>query len=116
MTNRENAKKRNDVEAVQRVCGLRELTPPKCKKCDGLGWYNDMGPNTFPVTCSACHGVASAVTNDDMLRAIYAKAPSKRTRSEVLFLRTAGAVFGGCCDRYADMSACDCLKIAKGGM
>lgn len=27
-----------------------------CIGCDGLGWYNDIGPNTFPKECAQCSG------------------------------------------------------------
>jgi hypothetical protein len=36
----------------------------------------------------------------------------RRTKSEVRRLQTEGAVYGGCCNRFADMSGCDCLATA----
>ncbi len=36
----------------------------------------------------------------------------RRTKSEVMRLRTEMAVFGGCCDRFADHSGCNCLEEA----
>lgn len=27
-----------------------------CPQCDGAGWHNEMGPNTFPRTCPICEG------------------------------------------------------------
>lgn len=39
-----------------------------CHRCDGLGWYNEIGPNTFPIRCQTCDGVGKVpVTPDDSL-------------------------------------------------
>ena len=83
MVNRENAKKPNDVERPQRVCGLKELPP--------ADWPDKQAK----------------------LKVIWGKPPILRTKSEVMFLRTEGAIFGGCCDKHADMSACSCMELAR---
>jgi len=45
---------------VTKCCECRNDTDaagPKCDRCDGLGWYNEMGPNTFPIRCMKCERV-----------------------------------------------------------
>lgn len=82
-----------------------------CEYCDGYGWYcddNDFGEEE-EYECEPCRGTG------------YARHPSPhvldkcrtcngtgapRPRSEVLAARR---TIGGCCDRYADNMACDCL-------
>lgn len=48
-------------------------------------------------------------------RALLAKAPEERTRSEVWYLKTRRAVYGGCCNDFADNSGCDCEERALPG-
>lgn len=50
----------------------------------------------------------------DKLQKIWSKDRNRRTKKEVETLRTEGAVFGGCCGRFADNQACDCLELATG--
>lgn len=52
---------------------------------------------------------------DEEERALLAKAPEQRTRSEVWYLKTRRAVYGGCCNRFADNSGCDCEERALPG-
>lgn len=37
--------------------GCPQEVSEQCSRCDGLGWYQDMGPNTFTFTCQDCDGV-----------------------------------------------------------
>ncbi len=50
---------------------------------------------------------------DEELRKINAKPCYERTAAEVIIQRTKGAVSGGCCNRFADNCACDCLTNAN---
>ena len=47
------------------------------------------------------------------LREIWELLPSERTKADVRFLNTYGAVYGGCCERHADQMGCNCMILAK---
>lgn len=51
--------------------------------------------------------------DDERRNALLAKGPDERTPAEVEELRTKYAVFGGCCDKFADQCACDCPERAR---
>lgn len=51
-----------------------------------------------------------AVTQEEVMAAVH-KPKGQRTRRDVMILKTRGAIYG-CCNRFADNSACDCLETA----
>jgi hypothetical protein len=59
--------------------------------------------------------------NDDRLREIGQKVAYSdgkivrdyRTPADVLFQRSYGGITGGCCERFANYSPCDCLSAAQ---
>jgi len=48
----------------------------------------------------------------ERLAEIHSKPDKERTPEEIEFLRTSGAVFGGCCENFADNKGCYCLTNA----
>ncbi len=50
------------------------------------------------------------MTDED--RELLRKPRHERTQADVMRLRDQFGVMGGCCDRHADMQACDCLERA----
>jgi len=96
------------------------MTPPKfnspgpdmgdrCEECDGFGWYCDDDGEEAEFYCESCRGTGYARVPD--LRVLGRcrtcnGTGAARPRSEIL---TARKTIGGCCNRYADNMACDCL-------
>lgn len=96
------------------------MTPPKanspapdtgdmCEECDGYGWYYLDGDEDEQVECVYCRGDGYArkpVAVPSACRVCNGTG-APRPRSEILAARR---TVGGCCDRHADNSACDCLS------
>jgi hypothetical protein len=61
----------------------------------------------------------SPLANDSYLdadaecRRIWRLLPGARKRNEVAYVRRHGAIYGGCCERFADRMACDCMQVAQ---
>lgn len=49
--------------------------------------------------------------NDEVSKAVH-KPVHLRTKRDVELLKTKGAIYGGCCDRFVDYSSCDCMERA----
>ena len=52
------------------------------------------------------------MSDRESILALFQKPKAQRTAADVRRLRTEGAVFGGCCDRFTNNQGCDCLEKA----
>jgi hypothetical protein len=49
----------------------------------------------------------------DSIMELIRRPKADRTKADVMRLKNEGAVYGGCCSRFADNSGCDCLTRAR---
>jgi hypothetical protein len=50
----------------------------QCNWCDGVGWYNELGPNTFSQTCYRCDGEGTLKTYSTLLHHLRSPGPHVR--------------------------------------
>lgn len=80
----------------------------KCPACGGGKRVYGRLAGVDGWVCATCDG-AGVLDAEPVSQS--ATSPNRRTRSEVLAAQ-ADAMHGGCCDRFAEQTGCDCLATA----
>ena len=82
------------------------ISHPMKWQCGSCGFTVVLVPSTATLSCDI-----SSTTVDSSTPAVT-KTFGAKTKSQVLRERKYGPGGSGCCDRYADQMACECLKRA----
>jgi hypothetical protein len=58
--------------------GYPAVEREQCSSCDGVGWYNETGPNTFSQTCHSCVGNGTRSWDSPLL--VHLRSPGPHVR------------------------------------
>lgn len=82
--------------------GPNDVTYSPCMRCNGIGHIEDGTLDPFRLSLLA-----------DALEDVGCVVVEGRTIAEVVHDQRNRAIYGGCCERFADNMGCDCLSRAR---